>query len=130
MCERYNELLMGLLDGELSDAERRDVELHLMECPDCRTEYREFQKLAHLTSSLRFPEPNPEVWDHYYEGVCRRMRGITSWGVWGALSIALLGAANFLFFALPASALTIALGVVCLLCGAGILWATFACNCS
>ncbi|MCX7624775.1 MAG: zf-HC2 domain-containing protein [Candidatus Sumerlaeaceae bacterium] len=130
MCERYSELLMGLLDNELSDRERRDVELHLQECPDCQAEYREFERLARLTSSLKFPEPKQEVWDHYYEGVCQRMRGVASWGVWGAVSIALLALANVLFFALPFSPWTVGAGIACLVSGAVILWATFACNCT
>ncbi len=129
MCERYREALMGLLDNEIPEAERRDVELHLHECPDCQAEYREFQRLASLTNSLKFPEPSAEVWDHYYDGVCRRMRRVGPWFMWGGISVALLLAAQVLFFLVPASPITIGTGVVALIVGALLLWTTFACNC-
>ncbi|MGB9691016.1 MAG: zf-HC2 domain-containing protein [Candidatus Sumerlaeaceae bacterium] len=129
MCERYREALMGLLDNELPKAERKDVELHLQECPDCQAEYREFQRLASLLSTVKFPEPSQEVWDHYYEGVCRRMRGVGPWYLWGAISIALLLLAQVLFFLVTPSVFSTAAGVLALVVGAALLWTTFACNC-
>lgn len=130
MCERYREAVMGLVDNELSDQERRDVELHLLECPDCKAEYEQFRQLVHLTNSLEFPQPHPMIWDHYYEGVCRRMHRAASWGLWGGLSVGLLGLANVLFFVVPTSSLTIAAGMAALTIGAILLWSTFACQCS
>jgi hypothetical protein len=35
-CEKYEELISGQLDGELTESERRELETHLRDCPACR----------------------------------------------------------------------------------------------
>ncbi|MDR3277673.1 MAG: zf-HC2 domain-containing protein [Oscillospiraceae bacterium] len=35
-CEKYEELISGQLDGELTESERRELEAHLRDCPACR----------------------------------------------------------------------------------------------
>lgn len=132
MCERYRELLMKLVDNELQEVERRDVEVHLLECPDCKAEYETYRKLAQETTQTLhqfLPRPSEEVWDHYYDGVCRRMRSAASWTIWGAVAVFLIVVANVLFLAGGTASLTVGLGVASLLVGVALMWATFACNC-
>ncbi|OGD22044.1 MAG: hypothetical protein A2W03_15760 [Candidatus Aminicenantes bacterium RBG_16_63_16] len=53
-CDRIEELLSPYLEGELGDEERRLVDLHLEECPDCRLL---FAALNGTRAALRgFPE--------------------------------------------------------------------------
>ena len=53
-CDRIEELLAPYLEGELGDEERRLVDLHLEDCPDCR---RLFAALTETQAALRsFPE--------------------------------------------------------------------------
>ncbi len=132
MCERYRELLMKLIDNELQEAERRDVEIHILECPDCKAEYETYRKLAQETTQTLqefLPHPSEEVWEHYYESVCRRMRRAASWTVWGAVAVLLIIVANVLFLASSPTPLTVGLGVAVLVAGVTVMWATFACNC-
>jgi anti-sigma factor RsiW len=120
---------MSLLDGELPDAERRVLEVHLHECPECHTEYSRFEKLALLTGKVSLPSPGGAVWQNYYRGVCGKMERRARWAYWLTGGAVLVCAANLLFFSAPASALTIGVGAVALIAGVGMLWMTYYCNC-
>lgn len=52
-CEELEELLHPYLDGELTPAQRTDVEQHLAGCADCRAQLKDFQSLH---SALQAPE--------------------------------------------------------------------------
>ncbi|MBR3084102.1 MAG: zf-HC2 domain-containing protein [Oscillospiraceae bacterium] len=54
-CEAMREQLSALLDGELDEAETRQVRAHLARCPDCRAFYAAMQEL----SGLLEPEAPP-----------------------------------------------------------------------
>lgn len=54
-CEAMQEQLSALLDGELDEAETRQVQAHLARCPDCRAFYTAMQEL----SGLLEPEAPP-----------------------------------------------------------------------
>ena len=41
-CERYEEMISALLDGELGDAEEAEVRAHMASCPDCAAMYEAF----------------------------------------------------------------------------------------
>lgn len=93
----YKEKLSALLDGELSDAERETVLLHLRECTDCRTYFEEIYAL-HLALGDMEEYDAPA---NFAEGVMERLHGedakkvsgprrrATSpkiWRTWGALA--------------------------------------------
>lgn len=44
-CERYEAKLIAYMDGRASEAERREVDLHLVACADCRARVEEFARL-------------------------------------------------------------------------------------
>jgi anti-sigma factor RsiW len=120
---------MGLLDNELPEEVRKDVVTHLHECPECKAEYASFRELARLTNSLKPPSPDPSVWDHYYEGVCRKMRKSAYWAWWGGLAVACVVAAASLFVALPATPVTITGSIVLVSLGALLAGTSIACHC-
>jgi anti-sigma factor RsiW len=49
-CERYKETLLDLLDGECDLSDKREVEAHLKECPECARFYRQ---LCGMRTALR-----------------------------------------------------------------------------
>ncbi|MFH1723996.1 MAG: zf-HC2 domain-containing protein [Elusimicrobiota bacterium] len=49
------EKLHALRDGELPEAERREVEAHIVECSDCRLDHGRWEKVA--AAFFRTPEP-------------------------------------------------------------------------
>ena len=55
-CAEFNGLLNALLDGELSDGQRRDMEAHGRACPECAEALRQTMQLKAL-----FAEMEPEV---------------------------------------------------------------------
>jgi mycothiol system anti-sigma-R factor len=83
-CDETQELITGLLDGELLDAERASLESHLQECPDCRLaveQEKRVKRALHASAervrapgALRdrilsdrriFPEKNRTRWQDY-----------------------------------------------------------------
>lgn len=45
-CEHYEQQISALLDGELPDSEREELEAHLRTCEACAAVYTEFQNLS------------------------------------------------------------------------------------
>ena len=44
-CEKYEAKLIAYMDGRASEAERSEVELHLVACAECRERVEEFRRL-------------------------------------------------------------------------------------
>jgi hypothetical protein len=56
-CEKYGELISGQLDGELTDNERRELEEHLRDCPECRALSAVYREISGaLTEDAVVPE--------------------------------------------------------------------------
>lgn len=49
-CDFYKENLMAFMDGELSERDRTELELHLSRCEDCK---RELQTLREISGTLK-----------------------------------------------------------------------------
>jgi len=54
-------LLSAYLDGELTQADRQRVRLHLENSEEARREFEELARLKQLTRELRFQDPPDEV---------------------------------------------------------------------
>ncbi len=59
-CERINELLSGLLDGELTQQDRQRVEIHVETCANCRQLLDELKGQRDSIGQLSFGELTPE----------------------------------------------------------------------
>ena len=91
-CDQALEAISAALDGELSDAEREELEVHLTSCPACRALYddlRDIQADA-LDSALEVPEG---FHDRVMAAVAEesgvtpvRTRKRRSWKRWGGLA--------------------------------------------
>ena len=57
MHNDVQQLLSPFLDGELTQADRQRVRIHLEDCADCRREFEQLQELQKLTGSLKFSDP-------------------------------------------------------------------------
>ncbi|MBT4500772.1 MAG: zf-HC2 domain-containing protein [Gemmatimonadetes bacterium] len=60
-CTRNLELLMGLMDGELTDAETVEVHDHLRRCASCREEYDQLREISGKIEMISFTEPQDEI---------------------------------------------------------------------
>lgn len=56
-CKEINELLSAYFDGMLEPSDRKEVDLHLDTCPDCRMELEELSMIAGLVGNLPLVEP-------------------------------------------------------------------------
>jgi anti-sigma factor RsiW len=74
-CEHVTERLDDYLDGELSEAEFQDVELHLAGCTRCREEERAGRAVLAMAAALPRQQPPPrDLWPGIAEEIRRRNR--------------------------------------------------------
>ena len=55
-CEKYQELISAMLDGELTDAERAEVEAHVRDCDECRAMYEAFSAVSGAMDAVDVPD--------------------------------------------------------------------------
>ncbi|UCF20789.1 MAG: hypothetical protein JSU87_05110 [Gemmatimonadota bacterium] len=97
--ERARRLITGALDGELSPAERGELESMLDRHPALREELQRLRRVKEVTESMALRPASEEVWRDYWASVYSRIeRGIgwvllslgaivlVSYGVWMAVS--------------------------------------------
>jgi anti-sigma factor (TIGR02949 family) len=58
-CDKAKVLLHALLDGELDAGHVRHVDVHIMGCPGCAADLRQFCEVRHalVRANLRFTAP-------------------------------------------------------------------------
>lgn len=78
-CDKYKEMLMGYLDGELSDDQSREIEKHLNECTGCSEELGQFRKLKEITDDISLNEPEDRIFDQYWSSVYNRIERRIGW---------------------------------------------------
>lgn len=67
-CEKIQEMISAMLDGELSEKEKRAIEEHIADCPECAAMYADFAALStELTES--FAEVPATLHDRIMKGV-------------------------------------------------------------
>jgi len=60
-CEPFKGLLVGLLDGELTPDETRQINEHLTRCAACRAEYEQLRETTGKLAAVSFQEPDDKV---------------------------------------------------------------------
>lgn len=88
-CHDYRDLLMGYLDKELTDEQRRQFEEHLAGCSECRGELEQFKKLKAITDEVTLAEPEDRLWQDYWGGVYNRIERGIGWIVFSVAAILL-----------------------------------------
>ena len=54
-CERYEEMISALSDGELSAKEEAELRAHMEQCPDCRAMYEAFAAVGEAIGAQEVP---------------------------------------------------------------------------
>ena len=57
-CERYETQLLAYLDGRATEAQRHEVDLHLLACAACRTRVEEYGRLWNVLDEAPAVEPS------------------------------------------------------------------------
>lgn len=97
-CEEIQKLMMGYLDGEISEEEKNLVEKHLVQCKKCRDEYDSFSQLKEVTDKMKFADLKEDIWAGYWKGVYRRIERGAGWLFLSIGAIILLALGVFQFF--------------------------------
>ena len=58
-CERFETRLIAYMDGRATDAERGEVELHLVACSECRARVEDFRRLWGVLDEAPAHEVSP-----------------------------------------------------------------------
>jgi len=88
-CHDYKDLLMGYLDNELSEEQKKRFEEHLAGCPECAGELKEFQKLKAITDKVTLVEPEDRIWQDYWAGIYNRIERNIGWIIFSVSAILL-----------------------------------------
>ena len=89
-CHDNKNLMMGYLDDELDDEQKKAFEEHLGGCDDCRKELGEFRLLKQITDEVALAEPEDEVWEQYWGGVYNRIERGVGWILFSIAAILLI----------------------------------------
>ena len=88
--QRIKELISSYIDGELSEAQKKSVEDHLKECPECQKEFEEMKKLEEVMSQMELRKPPKETWQVYWSSVYNRLERSIGWILFSIGAIILL----------------------------------------
>ena len=88
-CHDYRDLMMGYLDKELTDEQRRQFEEHLAGCSECTGELEQFRKLKSITDEVTLVEPEDRLWQDYWGGVYNRIERGIGWIIFSVAAILL-----------------------------------------
>jgi predicted anti-sigma-YlaC factor YlaD len=89
-CHDYKDLMMGYLDNELSNEQRRQFEEHLTGCSECKNELKEFRKLKAITDEVTLLEPEDRIWQDYWSSVYNRIERSVGWIIFSLAAIILI----------------------------------------
>lgn len=88
-CEEYCQLLMGLMDDELTLEEASALNDHLIRCAPCREEYETMREACGKLERVSFVEPTDEVlrglWRSPYSRFARNAGLVLGLGGYAAL---------------------------------------------
>ena len=118
-------LLMGYLDGELSDADRARVEEALEKEPDLRRELEEMRRLKEITTGLGIDDKTDTELEAFWGGVYNQLERKTGWMLLLAGFLGLVAIGAQLFFTSPDTHWMIKAGAGC--CAAGSVLLIFSC---
>jgi predicted anti-sigma-YlaC factor YlaD len=89
-CQNYKDLMMGYLDDELEDEQKRTFEAHLESCKDCARELEGFRKLKQITDGVTLTEPEDQIWEQYWASIYNRIERGLGWILFSVAAILLM----------------------------------------
>ena len=62
-CSSFRKNLSAFLDDELNLRKRKQMELHISECADCRVEAEKFREMIGIIGGMECPEVPVQLWE-------------------------------------------------------------------
>ncbi len=88
--EKCQLLMMALVDGEITPEEKIELDTLINKFQDLQKEYQEFLKLKEVTQTMKFKEPDHEIWLTYWQSIYNRIERNLAWLLFGIGSAVLL----------------------------------------
>lgn len=76
---RFAILLMGAVDGELTEQEQFEFDQLILKHPELKKEMQQYQKIKEVTQTMKFKQPHTEVWDKYWLNIYNRIERGIAW---------------------------------------------------
>ena len=89
--DKVHALMMAALDGECTDADRRQLDAELALNPSLQAEWERLRRVKEVTMTIAVARPPEEVWDRYRSSVLHRTERGVAWFMI-AVGAAVLGA--------------------------------------
>jgi len=128
--EKFEKMMMGAIDGELSPAEQKEFERMLAADKSLKEEYLKYKKLKEVTKEIKFASPPAEVWDKYWLGVYNRFERGIGWTIFSIGMVILLTYSGFKFVESvindPGLALILKFGILLAIGGLAVLFVSVA----
>jgi predicted anti-sigma-YlaC factor YlaD len=86
----WKDMMMGYLDNELDQEQKKRFEEHLKGCPDCQKELEEFKKLKSITDDVTLVEPEDKLWSDYWSNVYNKIELGIGWIIFSIAAIILI----------------------------------------
>ena len=93
--EKLRGLMMAALDGEISAADRSELERGLETDGELRREWESLRRVKEVTSEMGFRKPPEEVWGRYWKSVYNRAERGLGWILASVGAVVLLGYASW-----------------------------------
>ncbi len=123
--DRFHILMMGAIDGELSENENVEFEHLLSTSPEYQKEFQQYKKLKEVTTQMRPKSSAVEFWDTYWMRVYNQIERGIGWLLFTIGSIILLTYGGFkLVEAIvsdPNLLWVVKAGILLLMCGLSVL---------
>ena len=78
-CQEAIILISGMLDGELTPEQEKELNRHLESRPVCRKEYEELNRLKEVTADMRFADLPDRYWAGYWNDIYNRLERGLGW---------------------------------------------------
>ncbi|MHC4474287.1 MAG: anti-sigma factor family protein [Planctomycetota bacterium] len=129
-CQDYKNLLMGYVDDELEDEQKKALEQHLTSCGQCSQELQEFRQLKSITDEVTLLEPEDRIWQQYWDSIYNRIERGVGWILFSVAAILLLIYAGFKLIEQivtdPAVGFFLKAGLLALIAGLAVLFVSVA----
>ncbi|MHC4287900.1 MAG: anti-sigma factor family protein [Planctomycetota bacterium] len=129
-CPDYKGLMMGYLDNELDEHQKKMFTEHLDQCPECKKELAEFKELKQLADEVALTEPTDELWQQYWKNIYNRFERMIGWILMSVAAIILLVYGGFRLIEEiiqdPTIDMVLKIGLVALIVGVATLFVSVA----
>ena len=77
--DRAHALMMAVLDGECTDADRRELDVLIASRPEVAADWARLQRVKEVTMTMDLARPPEEAWDRYRRTVLHRTERTIAW---------------------------------------------------